>query len=79
MTTKEYSHSVNNIKIATESVYFPKKIQETLDLLFQFMMDISPIIFEKSNIFQKLLPIIKIIKIGRLSLDFILKIINIWK
>lgn len=79
MTTQDYNFTLKHIGRYTDNYTLPDKIKQTMELLFQFLTDISPVVIEKSNIIHKILPILKIIKIGRLSFDFIIKLINIWK
>jgi len=79
MTTEEYQSSLDKIESLKSVVYMPPKIRQTIDLLVEFLKDITPVIFDKTNVLHKILPVLKFVRIGRLSYHFIISLIKIWK
>jgi len=77
MTQKEYIEVVEEIK--RPSFKSMKKMENTIKELWDFMEKLIPILFNKQPLIFKFIPIIKIIKIGRISYIFIEKVYKIWK
>jgi hypothetical protein len=79
MTSAEYQSSLDKIEKLNSAVNMPPKIRQTIDLLVEFLKDITPVIFDKSNVLHKIMPVLKFVRIGRLSYHFIISLIKIWK
>jgi hypothetical protein len=79
MTYNDYTSTLHQLQDVSKRPLVPSKIKETVNILVNFLQEVTPVIFEKNTIMYKFLPILKIIKIGRISYMFINSLIKIWK
>lgn len=61
----------------TLSKPLPGKIKQTYEILNKFLIELSPLVFTKS-VFDKFIPFLRIYKIGKLAVVFVIDLVEIW-